>query len=281
MKNNAAVYYNRKIGNKTMRNIGIIVNTDNVQAEILCSYLSADLAKKNIASWCEKDLIKDSATTDLLLVLGGDGTMLRAFQNYGHLQIPFLCVNFGTVGFLSSLEPDELSEYWQKIIDGNYRLDERSVLSVIIKRKDYEDISLYALNEVVIRTTNLHVSRQILKVDNKELFVYSGDGLIIATSTGSTGYALSTGGAIVDPRIGCMVVSPICSRDASLKTIIFSLDHNLEVISKDRKPSTIFTDGIELTDINIDDSIIVRRADIQAKFVSLKPDRYFNLLSMH
>lgn len=258
-----------------MRKIGIIVNTDNVQAGILNSYLYTNLPKKGVAMWYEKDSFKDHDTLDLILVLGGDGTMLRAFQNYGHLQIPFLCVNFGTVGFLSSLEPEELSGYWQKIIEGNYQLDERSILKLIIKKKGLDDISLYALNDVVIRTTNLHVSRQILRVDDKELCIYNGDGIIIATSTGSTGYALSTGGAIVDPKIDCMIVSSICPRETSLKTIIFSLDHNLEVISKGRKSCTIFVDGVESTDINIDDSIIIGKAAIKAKFVSLNPDRYW------
>lgn len=261
-----------------MRNIGIIVNTGNAPAQTLSSYLEANLQKDGIALRREKDSFQELNTTDLILVLGGDGTMLRAFQNYGHLQVPFLCINFGTVGFLSSMEPEELTRYWKKIIEGNYELDERSVLKLSIKKKDHEVISLYALNDVVVRTTNLHVSRQNLKVDDKELFNYIGDGIIISTSTGSTGYALSAGGGIVDPRLDCMVLQPICSHSALLETMVFSMDHELEVTSKDRKACQIFVDGMESIAINMDDSITVSRADILAKFVSLNPDRYFSLL---
>ncbi|HCF48729.1 MAG TPA: hypothetical protein DER60_00510 [Syntrophomonas sp.] len=262
-----------------MRNMGIITKGDNFEAGILTLHLGTSLTTKGISTWYERDCVKNFDTTDLILVLGGDGTMLRAFQNYGHLQIPFLCINFGTVGFLSSLEPEEIINYWDLIIDGNYKLDERSVLRVSITRKEgYKDLSYYALNDAVIRTTDLHVSRQVLKVDEKELCTCEGDGLIISTSTGSTGYALSAGGAIVDPKIDCIIVNSICPRKTSLRTMLFDLDHNLEVISLDRRPLTVFVDGIESTKINQGDSITIERADIKARFVSLNPDRYFNLL---
>jgi len=261
-----------------MRKVGLIVRDEYTRSGTFSLNLVKKLAEKGIAAWWEQDTTKDVDNTDLILVLGGDGTILRAFRDYGHLQIPFVGINCGTVGFLSSFDPDELDEYWCRIVESDYLLDERSILRLLIRKKNQPFVSSYALNDVVIRTTNLHVSRQVVTMGDKEIFACEGDGIVIATSTGSTGYTFSAGGAVVEPSMECMVVTPICARNMTLKTMVFSLEHDLTVTSRDRSACTVFVDGFKLIDINESDSVTIGRADIKAKFVSLNPERYFNLL---
>lgn len=258
--------------------VGIISNNKKAEAIEASRFIKTELNRIGVDVWIE-DSQCGLELLDFLVILGGDGTVLHSFQKYGELEIPFLCINFGSVGFLSSISPHELAEYWSCIVNGLYRIEERSVLNIAILRKNQNLEYYYALNDLVIRSNRLHISRQILRIDGRDINEYGGDGLIIATPTGSTGYSLSAGGSIVEPILKIYTITPLVSRKKALDSLVIGMNHNLEIICNDSESqSKPFIDGIELAPLEKGDLIRIGLGDIKAKFVVLNPDRYFNLL---
>lgn len=258
--------------------IGMIVNNRKQIALDASRYLKSEFAKRGISVWTDGDQ-SVPPFLELLIILGGDGTVLQAFSKYCHLQVPFLCINFGSVGFLSSIDFDEFSLYLPSIIAKKYQVDERPIMQVSVDRYNQDIKHYYALNDLVIKSDHLHISRQFLRIDGQDICSYEGDGLIIATPTGSTGYALSAGASIVEPVLGVFVITPLFPRKKSLNSLIVGMNHKLEIVCQDPESlSKPFIDGKELTPLNNGDLIYVRSTDLKAKFVVLNPDRYFNLL---
>lgn len=261
-----------------LKNVGIIIKSENDQAGIFSLYLVAHLTKMGISTWFE-DESHYLDNTDLIIILGGDGTVLHSFRKYGQLQVPFLCVNFGTVGFLSTIDVNDFSKYLSKIVAGDYLIEERSVIQVSLIREEKETESYYALNDLVVRSNCLRITHQSLRIDGQILYEYEGDGIIAATATGSTGYSLSAGGAIIEPSLNNILIQSLCSRIRSPKTIIMGMNHTLEIICKDKEPiSSCFIDGREYKQLFKNDVIRITRADINAKFVILDTNRYCKLL---
>lgn len=262
-----------------IRTIGVVVNTSKIKAVKFGRDLLSELTRRGVAAQCGCDC-QGMADSDLIIILGGDGTVLQAFQDYGFLQIPFLCINFGSSGFLSTIDPEQFIDYLPFTLEGNYRIVERSVMRVTILRKHREAEELYALNDLVVRSSHLHISRQLLKIDGKVICSYEGDGIIVATSTGSTGYALSAGGAIVEPDLRVFSIRSLFPRVKSLNSLILSMKHSLEIVCTDPRPySKPFIDGLELAPLSHEDVIQVEEAELKARFVVLDGSRYFSLLS--
>jgi len=131
--------------------VGIISNNKKAEAIEASRFIKTELNRIGVDVWIE-DSQCGLELLDFLVILGGDGTVLHSFQKYGELEIPFLCINFGSVGFLSSISPHELAEYWSCIVNGLYRIEERSVLNIAILRKNQNLEYYYALNDLVIRS---------------------------------------------------------------------------------------------------------------------------------
>lgn len=261
-----------------IRRIGLIVNNRKSKAVEAGQFIRSEFSRRGIYVWAEgEDTLPE--LLDLIVILGGDGTVLQAFYRYRHLNVPFLCINFGTVGFLSSIEFDELSNYLPMIMNESYQIDERPNIQISVIRNNQETGNDFAINDLVIRTDHLHISRLLLKIDGRGICMYEGDGLIISTSTGSTGYALSAGSAIVDPSLPVVMITPLISRKKSLSPLITSMDHTLEIVCNDSEPrSKPFIDGRELKPLNHGEVIRISPSELKAKFVVLNSDRYFNLL---
>lgn len=261
-----------------LKNVGIIINHKKDQAGIFSLYLVACFTKLGISTWLENE-VNYADETDLIIILGGDGTVLYSFQKYGHLQVPFLCVNFGTVGFLSTVDVNDFSKYLSKIITKTYFIEERSIIQITLVSKEKETDCGYALNDLVVRSNCLHMTHQLLRIDGQNLCEYEGDGVIAATATGSTGYSLSAGGAIMEPGLNNILVQSLCSRINSPNTLMLDMNHTLEIICKDKEPfSSFFIDGREYMQLRKDDLIRITKADIKARFVVLDNNRYYKLL---
>lgn len=261
-----------------LKRVGIIINNKKSNAVKASQCLISEFTRRGVSIWKDGDK-SAPGFPDLMIILGGDGTVLQAFNQYYHLQVPFLCINFGSVGFLSCIELDEFFKYLPSLIAETYLVDERPVMKISIFRNNQANECYYALNDLVIRSNHLHISRQFLRIDGCDICLYEGDGLIIATPTGSTGYALSAGASIVEPVLEAFVINSLMSRKKPLTSLIVGMRHKLEIICYDSESrSQHFIDGRELTPLSYGESIHVTSTDLKAKFVVLNPNRYFSLL---
>lgn len=215
--------------------------------------------------------IEDAARyCTLMLVIGGDGTLLNVARRIRPQRIPLLGINLGTKGFLTSLELDEI----ERITDaaaGNAKISSRMLVDLELYRNGELIVSDCALNDVVV-----HGSGECIKIealcDNGKFMDYSGDGLIIATPTGSTGYNLSAGGPIIEPDADCFILSPICAHIMGVRSYVFGADKTITVLPQkmhDRR-AYIAVDGYEVSDIQDNDRIVVRQSEQKTDIVDLR-----------
>ena len=214
---------------------------------------------------------------DLAIVLGGDGFMLEAARRACVSGTPILGINMGRVGYMTELEMDEL-DLLDKVFAGEYTIDERAMLSVeLLTGKGHTKKCSYALNEAVI--ANGSTARIIdLSLSDNGVPVYElrADGLVIATPTGSTAYSLSAGGPIVDPKLSCFCVTPICPHTLFARPLVFPDTAHLEVknICAREKVLHLTLDGRVTYDLYYGDTAMITKSKLTTKLVRVK-DRGF------
>ncbi|MDD6402477.1 MAG: NAD(+)/NADH kinase [Lachnospiraceae bacterium] len=261
---------------KQMNSFLIIANADkDINLELsnnILNYLEEHNAKGLIVSddakYYENNLIKDEYLQDVqaIIVLGGDGTMLRAARTVGK-DIPFLGINLGTLGFLAEVEVANLYKAIDRLLADDYRIEKRMMIEGRVGDKVY-----HSLNDIVI--TRAGFSRIIglaVYVNGELLDTYEADGVIISTPTGSTGYNLSAGGPIISPRTKAIVVTPISPHSFSAKSVVFdSLDNiSVEIVKKRKTQDTeaiVSFDGDNNMELSAGDVV---NAGISSKEVSL------------
>jgi NAD+ kinase len=221
--------------------------------------------------------------SDLVIAIGGDGVMLEAARRATPTGTPILGINMGRVGYMTELEMTEL-DLLDKIFDGEYHLDERAMLRVEIRSaRGQSRFSSYALNEAVIakgataRIIDLELS------DNGTLVSeYRADGLVVATPTGSTAYSLSAGGPIVDPKLSCFCVTPICPHSLVARPLIFPDSAVLEVknICAREKVLHLTVDGKATFDLFYNDTVIITKSSVKTKLLRIKNDDFYSKIRM-
>lgn len=157
---------------------------------------------------------------DLIIVLGGDGTMLRAARRYGQRQIPLLGVNLGTVGAMSNISADELQGFLPAVMAGRYSVDYRLMLTVSVYEEAELITRLHCLNEAIVKAGGSRMIRFTTQIDDNEAHPYQGDGMIVATPTGSSAYSLSAGGPLLDPGLQALMITPLASSMMSWKPLV-------------------------------------------------------------
>ncbi len=218
---------------------------------------------------------------DLLIVLGGDGSILEAARLAAPEGVPIVGVNLGRLGYMAEIEMDEL-HLLDTIVRGKYHVDERSMLKVEILRGGKEIVaSAYALNDAVI--TNGSVARLVdleLREGGTVLSSYRADGLIFSTPTGSTAYSMSAGGPIIDPRQHCICVTPICSHSWGTRPLIFPDDAVLEAknICEREKMLYLTIDGKANFELRRGDHVRIVRAEITTKLLRVKERGFYMTL---
>ena len=217
---------------------------------------------------------------DLLVVLGGDGTLLgiaRALKD--EVDIPLFGVNIGNLGFLSSVEISELDEALDKIKDGNYRITERMMLSCSV---DYNGGSeqLNALNDVVLaRGTLSRMEKFKVFVDGKIYSSFKGDGLIVATPTGSTAYSFSAGGPLIYPNLELITITPICPHKRNMQTIVLNGNSIVEIIAENEEEEIYLTvDGQKAIEVSKQKIVKVSKSKKSVKLLLFDDYDYFNVL---
>ena len=222
---------------------------------------------------------------DLLITLGGDGTLLWGARQVAELGVPVLGINLGHMGFLTSVTLDGMEEALEKLFSGDYVLDSRSTLEAIVLGEAGVQRDRYlALNDFVIHKGGMaRVTRLDLYVGEGELKEQigriSGDGVVIATPTGSTAYSLSAGGPIVAPAMGCIIVTPICPHTLAVRPLVIHAEETVSVTSKDNDSSLVLTvDGQAGTDLSMGESVLIRQAEARVHLIRLPGQTFFSTL---
>ncbi|MBR4881945.1 MAG: NAD(+)/NADH kinase [Clostridia bacterium] len=218
-----------------------------------------------------------SDDADLYIVLGGDGSIMRASHTAAQKGIPILSINLGRIGYMAELEKDEL-HLIDSFFSGNYHIEQRMMLSV--KTPDGEE--RIALNDAVL--SNGRVSKMVsfsLYSDGQYISHYNADGIIISTPTGSTAYSMSAGGPVVDPSVECLIATPVCPHSLISRPIIFSGATELTIKNdSDRDiPMFITVDGGDNLEIGYEESVSIKRSDITTKLVRIKDECFYGTLS--
>ena len=220
------------------------------------------------------------AGTDLVIVAGGDGTLLSAARLAGPLGIPILGVNFGGLGFMTELQPEELYTALDRLLRGDYEIEEREALRVRFRRGRKLLGEFALLNDAVVTKTALARMLVIeLRIDAELVATYTSDGLIIATPTGSTAYNLSAGGPILDPRMSAFVIAPICPHAMSYRPLVVPGGVRIEVTLRSLTEEAYLTlDGQVGFPMKQLDTIVVDRHPRSVRLVRVAHRGFFEVL---
>ena len=220
------------------------------------------------------------ASVDLILVLGGDGTMIATARLLGEPEVPVLGVNYGGLGYLAEFRIEELYTALESILSGNYRLDKRVMLDVELVRGDERVTSNRVLNDVVINKSALARIIEI-EADFNGQFVNSfrADGLIVSTPTGSTAYNLSAGGPVIYPSMNAVVITPICPFTLSNRPIVVPDDGVIELCLKtDQEDVALTLDGQVGFPLRVEDRVVIRKSQTTFSLVQPMNRNYFDVL---
>ena len=218
---------------------------------------------------------------DMIVVLGGDGTIMESARQAALRETPVLGINLGRLGYLAELEMNEL-DLLDKVMAGEYRIDRRTMLNAtIIGPNQKEKQSGYALNDAVI--SNGFVARIIdLQLSEGGTFIntYRADGLIISTPTGSTAYSMSAGGPVADPSLACFCVTPVCPQMLSARPILFPDEATLEVkhICRREKVLYLTLDGKINYELMRNDIVRITKSELSASIVRVKQQSFYDKL---
>ena len=218
---------------------------------------------------------------ELIVAIGGDGTLLYAARLVAGHAVPLLGVNRGRLGFLTDVSPNSMLEDIDTVLAGRYTEDRRSLLAARLERRAAEPVAALALNDVVVgkwetgRTMDFETS-----INGRFVNSHSGDGMVIATATGSTAYALSCGGPIVEPDLDVWVVAPICPHTLSDRPIVVRAGSKIQLRMADRLGShaQVTCDGTAIGDLDQGDTLFVEGADVQITLLHPPGYDYYRLL---
>jgi NAD+ kinase len=221
------------------------------------------------------------ASLDLLLTLGGDGTLLRGARLIAPHGVPVLGVNLGHLGFLTSVAPHELESAFERLLAGDVLLDERMVLSARAEAADGTSRgSFLALNDAVLHKGGFaRVIRIAVHAHGQEVGTYRADGIILSTPTGSTAYSLSAGGPIVSPSIDCIIATPICPHTLAVRPLVLPAEETVTVEVLDTSEELVLTiDGQEGAALAPGDRLVVCRAPTALRLIRFPGQTFFDTL---
>lgn len=235
---------------------------------------------------CQKDeegnLLPGTVPEDIdcALVLGGDGTLIRAARQLRGHSIPLLGINLGTLGYLAEVEVQNMQAAMDQLVSESPVIENRMMLKGFLPGQR-EDI---ALNDIVVtRFDGIRIIHFNIYVNGELLNEYQADGVIISTPTGSTGYSLSAGGPIVEPNASMIVITPICSHALNTRSIILSDEDEIVIEITEGKNGCveragITFDGTEMTEIRTGDQVVIRKAEEETRFLKLSKISFLEIL---
>ncbi len=258
-------------------NIGIQIKQDSKEAKELAQKIQDYLTNKHKSCLCfpiNKE--EDVKRADLILVLGGDGTLLYTASLVGEKQIPIIGVNLGGLGFLTEIKKEEIFNFIDRVIEGDFQTEER----MLLRAKLYDGREVIALNDIVVGKAQLSRMIEIeLKVDKYPLALLRADGIIISTPTGSTAYCLAAGGPIVHPKLKCIILTPICAHSLTIRPIVIPANSKVLVNVKSEQRDVYLTiDGRSLGKISPQQPVEISSAKKPLLLVSSPSMNYYEIL---
>lgn|SRR5687768_10402984 len=223
---------------------------------------------------------KLAAEVDLMLVLGGDGTMIATARMIGDQEVPVLGVNYGGLGYLAEFRIEELYTALESILAGNYRLDRRVMMAVELLRDDVSITSNRVLNDVVINKSALARIIEIeAKFNGQFVNSFRADGLIVSTPTGSTAYNLSAGGPVIFPSMNAVVITPICPFTLSNRPIVVPDNSEIELrLKTDHEEVALTLDGQVGFPLKVGDRVVIRKSRTTFNLIQPSNRNYFDVL---
>ena len=219
---------------------------------------------------------------DCVIVLGGDGSVIKAASACAQAGIPVLGINLGRVGYLAEVEPEELY-LLSRLCRGEYRIERRMMLQVSVLRDGNEVHRMpHALNEAVISNGAIsHMVELSVSCDGQPLSQFHADGVIAATPTGSTAYSMSAGGPIIDPTLDCFCLTPVCAHSLTARPMILSADCTLEIQNVcTREDNTYLTvDGKDNFKLLCGDIVRIRKSSVETRMIRFQENSFFSVLN--
>lgn len=250
----------------------------NLGVEILMDYSIKDVFYRKYI--CYGDFDNQLEQSDIIIPVGGDGTIIHTAKHAVLKDKPVLGINAGRIGFLAGLEIDEL-EKLKDLVLGNYKIENQIMLDIIHKGKGFEHC-YKAFNDAVISKGSLSTMIEVdVYCNDRYVISYRADGLILSTPVGSTAYNLSAGGPVVEPNLESIVMTPICPQSLFNRSIIFSSDNILRISLNPNNNSDIFLniDGEKVIRLQKNDLIIIKRSDIKVNMISVTEKPFYEVLN--
>jgi NAD+ kinase len=267
----------------TAKRLGFAYNPTNDAAVELRERAAGWCRIRGVEHWAAPSgelatLLEELPTTDILVVLGGDGTFLRAARAVAEVDVPILGVNLGKVGFLSKVEANELEGILAQLVAGEFKVHERMTLQarILPGGRAANGFDHSALNDVVVaRGALARVCRLDVTIDRSHLATFVADGLVVASPTGSTGYSFSAGGPIVDPVARNLIVTPIAGYLSAIRSVVVGSDQTVRCRVVDANEALVSVDGREDLPIAVGDVVEVRAAERPIRLVEPRGSQPF------
>ncbi|MDH7576234.1 MAG: NAD(+)/NADH kinase [Bacillota bacterium] len=278
-----------------MKRVGLVVNFRKARGGKILQLLREWFEKRDIQVLMPQCTAQDREFTDLdylgselgeqvdmIISLGGDGTLLGTARRTAGTGVPILGVNMGHLGFLTDLEMPDLFPGLERVLRGDYEIEERMMLAIEVRREGLPVARYAALNDAAITKGPLsRIIRLETYVGDEYLATYRADGIIVATPTGSTAYSLSAGGPIVSPDLEVMIVTPICPHTLYARPFIVAERQTIRIIFKSNSTDVMLTiDGQLGFPLQKKDQILVRKAEVRTRLVKLRKRTFFEVLRL-
>ncbi len=276
-----------------MARIGVIVHLGRTEAGLLARELGAELAADGHevlvpspeaeAAGLNDHAVDDAefaVDLDMVVTFGGDGSILRAVELIGESEVPILGVDFGVLGYLTEVPPEHARAAVSRVLAGDHQFEERMLLNVETRVVDGDGVGdQIALNEAVVeRAADANTLRLAVHIDGEFFTTYAVDGLIVATPTGSTAYAFSAGGPIVDPTHRAMLLTPVSPHMLFDRSLVLTPAAELRVTVDGHRPAALSVDGRRIAMLGDGDSIVCTASTRSARLVTFGPRRFHRVL---
>jgi NAD+ kinase len=264
-----------------VRKIGLLHHPKLPESQTLAKEMAHWLEARGVAPWLgsawdEEEVRRHVAGLDLLITLGGDGTILRAARMSARHGVPIWSIKLGRLSFLAEVEPEEWAEKLRLVLEGKYRLQERMMLHTEFWRGEERQGTYEALNDVVISRAGLaRVVHLATYIDGGYLTTYVADGVIVSTATGSTAYALAVGGPILPPQLKNILLIPIAPHLSMDRAVVLSQGATVKVQVFTDHRAILTVDGQFEVAMEDADSVMVMASPYTSRFVRLQDETYF------
>jgi len=273
-----------------MKNIGIFIKRGVPEALDVVKDLLLCLKEKRLKSFVEEEAASSlgikgiqgrliPSKVDMIVVLGGDGTLLSVARLVGSRSVPILGVNLGGLGFITEISKDEVCGSINNILSGRYSFEERIMLIADVYRNGKKLKQHNALNDIVLHKSALARMIELdIHINNKYVTTFKADGLIVSTPTGSTAYSLSAGGPILYPTLESFLMTPICPHTLTSRPIVLPDAFTLDISIKKGDNIYLTLDGQEGLPLKVNDKVRIKKADYKTRFLHLHDRDYFKVL---